>query len=188
VAKTQRGVLGVLGVQVSPKTKTAKRVMGVSKQKDILMELLVREAHLEESTTGAPENLQTLKRLTPKTPKTIPEVSGSAQTRAPKTPKTTSGYKNEAAERGLVATWAATFGYVSIHDPVTGEWHDMKTADAPDWAKAEAFKRKDLYRSGDRRAYRLTAREMEEIWEAEHPMPEEGIVEEIPIEDEEEEF
>jgi hypothetical protein len=41
------------------------------------------------------------------------------------------------------------------------------TNDAPDWAKREAFKRKELYRDGNRKAYRLTAREMEEIWEKE---------------------
>jgi hypothetical protein len=63
--------------------------------------------------------------------------------------------------------WAREFGYVSMHDPTTGEWWDVATKDAPDWAKREAFKRKELYKGGNRKAYRLTAREMEGIWDAE---------------------
>jgi hypothetical protein len=72
-----------------------------------------------------------------------------------------------ASELGLVATWSRVFGYISIHDPTTGEWYDVATNDAPDWAKRETFKRKELYRDGNRKAYRLTAREMEEIYEQE---------------------
>jgi hypothetical protein len=45
---------------------------------------------------------------------------------AAKTAKTT-----EAERLGLIATWSALFGYVSMHDPVTGEWHDLQTKDAP---------------------------------------------------------
>jgi hypothetical protein len=105
----------------------------------------------------------------------------------PKTPKTPS----EASERGLVATWAATFGFVSIHDPLTYEWHDIQTKQAPRWALAEASARKTLYKSGDHKAYSYNARKMEEIWgtehpspeeSIEHPSPEEGIVEEYGIE------
>jgi len=84
---------------------------------------------------------------------------------------------------GLVATWSVEFGYISLHDPTTGEWHDLRTADAPGWAMGEARRRKELYKSGNRRAYRLTARDIEEIWEAEHAEPEEGIVEEHPVEE-----
>lgn len=84
----------------------------------------------------------------------------------------------------MVATWAATFGFVSIHDPTTGEWHDVQTKQAPDWALAEASTRKTLYKSGNRKAYSLNAPQMEEIWETEHPPSEEGIVEEYPIEGE----
>jgi len=65
------------------------------------------------------------------------------------------------------------FGFISIHDPTTGEWHDIPTKGAPAWAKAEAFKRKDLYRSGERRL--LTQAELEEIW-AKGRIEDEGIV------------
>jgi hypothetical protein len=73
-----------------------------------------------------------------------------------------------------------------MHDPNTGEWHDVQTGDAPGWAKWEAGKRKELYRGGNRKAYRLTARQMEEIWKAEHPTTEVGIIEEYPVEEEDE--
>ncbi len=86
-----------------------------------------------------------------------------------------------AAEIGLVSRWARTLGYLSIHDPTSGEWHDLQVADAPGWATREARKRKELYMDGNRRAYRLTVSDMSEIWEADHL--EEGIVEEYPIED-----
>jgi hypothetical protein len=116
------------------------------------------------------------------------EVSEIRAEEKPKTPenRTAKNAKNNsgASERGLVATWAATFGFVSIHDPTTGEWHDVQTKQAPDWALAEASTRKTLYKSGNRKAYSLNAPQMEEIWETEHPPPEEGIVEEYPIEGE----
>jgi hypothetical protein len=89
-----------------------------------------------------------------------------------------------ATKLGLIAKWAGEFGFVSIHDPTTGEWHDLHTKEAPDWARREAHKRKGIYRSGNSKAYRLTSREMEEIWEAEYVPELEGIVEDHPIEDE----
>jgi hypothetical protein len=99
--------------------------------------------------------------------------------RTTKTSKTT-----EAERLGLIATWSSEFGYVSIHDPTTGEWHDLQVKDAPSWAVGEARRRKELYRGGNRKAYRLTSREMEEIWEAEHLASEdEGIVEDRPLEE-----
>ena len=88
-----------------------------------------------------------------------------------------------ASELGLVARWSRHFGYVSIHDPTTGEWWDLQTKDAPVWAKWEAHKRKELRKDGDTRAHELTSRDMEEIWEAER-QGEEAIVEEHPIEEE----
>jgi len=81
----------------------------------------------------------------------------------PKTPKTS----DSASELGLVAVWSRTFGYVSIHDPVFGEWHDVPVKEAPSWAKWEAGKRKELRKSGNKRAYRLTAKEIQEVWESE---------------------
>ena len=124
-----------------------------------------RTAKNAKNTDGGPKTSEGLK------------TSEEAKTRAAKN-------TTEASERGLVATWAATFGFVSIHDPTTGEWHDVQTKQAPDWALAEASTRKTLYKSGNRKAYSLNAPQMEEIWETEHPPPEEGIVEEYPIEGE----
>jgi hypothetical protein len=90
----------------------------------------------------------------------------------------------KAAEVGLTARWSRQVGYVSIHNPTTGEWHDLVTKDAPSWAKWEASKRKSLYRSGDRCAYDLTSSQMEEIWQRERPLlDEEGIVEEYKLPD-----
>ena len=90
---------------------------------------------------------------------------------------------SEASQRGLVATWAATFGFVSIHDPLDGTWHDIQTGEAPTWALAESGLRKRLYKGGDRRAYSHDARKMQEIWESEHPPPpDRGIREEYGIE------
>jgi hypothetical protein len=71
-----------------------------------------------------------------------------------------------ASNLGLIARWSHEFGYVALHDPTTGEWHDLPTKDAPAWAKREAFKRKELSRlHGIHRT--LTASEMEEVWEEE---------------------
>jgi hypothetical protein len=96
---------------------------------------------------------------------------------AAKTAKTT-----EPERLGLIATWSAQFGYVSMHDPATGEWHDLQTKDVPEWAVGEARRRKEQYRSGNRRAYRLTSSEMEELWRAESPV-DEGIFEDHPLEE-----
>lgn len=87
-----------------------------------------------------------------------------------------------ASELGLVARWSREFGYISIHDPTTGDWHDLSIKDAPPWAKWEAMKRKELWSGGDAHAYELTARDMEEIWEAERHA-EERIIEEHPVEE-----
>jgi hypothetical protein len=80
-----------------------------------------------------------------------------------------------AAEFGLVAKWSREFGYVSIHDPTTGEWYDIQMKDAPEWARWEANKRLELYRAGRRNAYRLTALQIQKIWDQEHmEVPEES--------------
>jgi ABC-type Zn uptake system ZnuABC Zn-binding protein ZnuA len=44
------------------------------------------------------------------------------------------------------------------------------------------MKRKELWSGGDAHAYELTARDMEEIWEAERHV-EEGIIEEHSVEE-----
>ncbi len=69
--------------------------------------------------------------------------------------------------RGLVAKWSKVFGYVSLHDPTTGEWYEIEAKAAPAWARKEAMKRKKLYKDGNHRAYELTAMQMEEIWKSE---------------------
>jgi hypothetical protein len=88
-----------------------------------------------------------------------------------------------AAARGLTAKWSRTFGFITMHDSTTGEYHDIPTKDAPAWAKWEAGKRKMLWRAGHRNAFDLTSAQMAQIWATEHPPPEEGIVEEHPLED-----
>jgi hypothetical protein len=89
----------------------------------------------------------------------------------------------QASQLGLIVRWSYEFGYVSIHDPTTGEWHDLPMKDAPDWAKREAFKRKEL-RKHEGITRLLTAREMEGVWEKEQAPEPEGIVEDHPIEGE----
>ena len=59
---------------------------------------------------------------TDETPRNNHKISTSAEIQTDKTDKTT-----EAARLGLVATWSGEFGYVSLHDPTTGEWHDLNT-------------------------------------------------------------
>jgi len=83
---------------------------------------------------------------------------------------------DRASKLGLIARWSYEFGFISIHDPTTGEWHDLPTKDAPAWAKREVFKRKELKKHrGIHRT--LTASEMEEVWEEEQaPMWEQPAV------------
>src|SRR5215210_2290729 len=91
--------------------------------------------------------------------------------------------EHDAGRRGLVATWSReAFSFISIHDPVEGEWHDVPVSTAPRWARWEARKRKELYKAGDRRAYDRMATEMEEIWREEHPPDPDYIVEDHPLE------
>ena len=62
---------------------------------------------------------------------------------------------------------------MSIHDPTTGEWHDIPTKQAPKWAKNEAFKRSGLYKAGEKRF--LTQSELEEVWRTERSESEEIV-------------
>jgi hypothetical protein len=71
-----------------------------------------------------------------------------------------------ASRIGLVARWSHEFGFVSVHDPLTGEWHDLPAKDAPDWSRREASRRKELRKHGG--VHRLlTSVEMEDLWESE---------------------
>ncbi len=126
--------------------------------------------------------LESVRIATAKTAKMPPEGSVFSENPKNLTAKTAKTL-TEAEQLGLVATWSVEFGFVSLHDPTTGEWYDLPTKEAPDWAVGEARKRKELYRDGNRKAFRLTSLEMEEIWEAERPVEKEGIVEEHPVEE-----
>jgi hypothetical protein len=111
-----------------------------------------------------------------------------AESKNPETPVSTPSKTSdtpEAERLGLIATWSVEFGFISMHDPTTGEWWDLHWKDAPEWSKWEANKRKQLYKDGNRRAHRLTSREIGEIWAIENPLSaDEGIVEENPVEGE----
>ncbi len=37
----------------------------------------------------------------------------------------------EADRRGLVIRWAREPGWISLHDPTTGEWHEVKASECP---------------------------------------------------------
>jgi len=99
-------------------------------------------------------------------------------------PDDTEGHDDHLDPRGLVAKFSREFGYVSIYDPGENVWHDVATKDGPAWAVSEARRRKDLWKAGNRRAYELSAREMERLWQAgQSPASDEGIVEDHPIEE-----
>ncbi|BBL79079.1 hypothetical protein RxyAA322_09330 [Rubrobacter xylanophilus] len=51
----------------------------------------------------------------------------------------------EADRRGLVIRWAREPGYVALHDPTTGEWHEVATSDCPPWVleDAKAYRRRE---------------------------------------------
>jgi len=96
--------------------------------------------------------------------------------------------RENASALGLVAKWAnykKAKRYVTIHDPTSGEWHDLPVKDAPTWAQWEATKRSAIYkRTGDYGAFDLNAQQMRVIWEEESPpQAEEGIVEEFELPD-----
>lgn len=44
----------------------------------------------------------------------------------------------EADRRGLVIKWAKEPGYIALHDPTTGEWHEVPASDCPPWILEDA--------------------------------------------------
>jgi hypothetical protein len=71
------------------------------------------------------------------------EAKTSSSPSSPKgEPRFLADFREAASDLGLVAAWSRHHGYVSVHDPTTGEWHDLRTKDAPDWAVGEARRRK----------------------------------------------
>lgn len=53
----------------------------------------------------------------------------------------------EADRRGLVIKWSREPGYISLHDPTTGEWHEVKQSECPpsivESAKAHRLRSKE---------------------------------------------
>ncbi len=50
----------------------------------------------------------------------------------------------EADRRGLVIKWSREPGYIALHDPTTGEWHEVRASECPLWIVDEAR----MYRRG----------------------------------------
>jgi hypothetical protein len=50
----------------------------------------------------------------------------------------------EADRRGLVIEWAKERGWIAMHDPTTGEWHEVRAAECLPWVvdAANARRRK----------------------------------------------
>ncbi len=53
----------------------------------------------------------------------------------------------EAHRRRLVIKWSRQPGYIALHDPTTGDWHELPTTDCPPWiledARAHRRRRRD---------------------------------------------
>ena len=48
----------------------------------------------------------------------------------------------EANRRGLVIRWSREPGWISLHDPTTGEWHEVTTSGCPPWILEDAKARR----------------------------------------------
>ena len=48
----------------------------------------------------------------------------------------------EANQRGLVIRWSREPAYLSLHDPTTGEWHEVAASGCPPWVLDEAKARR----------------------------------------------
>lgn len=45
----------------------------------------------------------------------------------------------EAADRrGLIIRWAKTPDYIALHDPTTGDWHEVRTPECSPWVVDDA--------------------------------------------------
>lgn len=112
-------------------------------------------AALREASPGRSENLDTPQSPPGKTSKTplgfqdrlerLREKLRTRQNPPSKTSDTPTDLERlvqrkleKASRMGLVASWSQHYGYVGLHDPTTGEWHDLRTEDAPGWAVREA--------------------------------------------------
>lgn len=52
----------------------------------------------------------------------------------------------EADRRGLIIKWNREPGYISLHDPTTGEWHDVRQSECPSSIVESAKARRRLGR------------------------------------------
>jgi hypothetical protein len=48
----------------------------------------------------------------------------------------------EANRRGLVIRWSREPGWISLHDPTTGEWHEVAASGCPPWILEDAKARR----------------------------------------------
>lgn len=50
----------------------------------------------------------------------------------------------DADRRGLVIRFAREPGYLSVHDPTTGDWHELQASSCPPWMleDAKAYRRR----------------------------------------------
>lgn len=60
----------------------------------------------------------------------------------------------EADRRGLIIKWAKEPGYITLHDPTTGDWHEVLASECPPWvldaAKAHSRRKKDRETTSDK--------------------------------------
>ncbi len=56
----------------------------------------------------------------------------------------------ETDRRGLVIEWARERGWIALHDPTTGEWHEVKASECLPWAVDAANTRVRLQGRGPR--------------------------------------
>lgn len=55
----------------------------------------------------------------------------------------------EAADRlGLIIRWAKEPGHVALHDPTTGEWHEVSASGCPPWILEDAKAHRRRRRNG----------------------------------------
>jgi hypothetical protein len=48
----------------------------------------------------------------------------------------------EAESRGLVIRFSREPGYLSVHDPTTGDWHELQASSCPPWMLEDAKARR----------------------------------------------
>jgi hypothetical protein len=54
----------------------------------------------------------------------------------------------KADQRGLVIKWAKELGWIALHDPTSGEWHEVSASECPQWILEAAKAERQAKRSG----------------------------------------